>query len=70
MGKNRSSMNRRGEARYDCRAPIKFTMPAGGFEIVRTEDPIAGAQVIRIDWENGTLTGASLSRKDGIALDL
>ncbi|MDH4439155.1 MAG: gamma-glutamyltransferase [Rhizobium sp.] len=39
-----------------------------GFEIVPADDPIGGAQVIRIDWENGTLTGASESRKDGIAL--
>ena len=39
-----------------------------GFEIVPAEDPIGGAQVVRIDWENGTLTGASESRKDGIAL--
>lgn len=39
-----------------------------GFEIIPAEDPIGGAQVIRIDWDNGTLTGASESRKDGIAL--
>ncbi len=39
-----------------------------GFQIIPSEDPIGGAQVIRIDWKNGTLTGASESRKDGIAL--
>ncbi len=39
-----------------------------GFEILLAEDPIGGAQVIRIDWENGTLVGGSESRKDGIAL--
>ncbi|MDQ1184939.1 gamma-glutamyltransferase [Agrobacterium larrymoorei] len=39
-----------------------------GFEIVPAEDPIGGAQAVRIDWENGTLVGASESRKDGIAL--
>ncbi|KXG84871.1 gamma-glutamyltransferase [Agrobacterium bohemicum] len=43
-------------------------LQARGFEIVPTEDPIGGAQVIRIDWENGTLSGASESRKDGVAL--
>ena len=43
-------------------------LQARGFEIVPTEDPIGGAQAIRIDWENGTLSGASESRKDGIAL--
>ncbi|MGM4985973.1 MULTISPECIES: gamma-glutamyltransferase [Rhizobium] len=45
-------------------------LQARGFEIVPTEDPIGGAQVIRIDWENGTLTGGSESRKDGVALGL
>ncbi len=39
-----------------------------GFEFVPAEDPIGGAQIIRIDWENNTLSGASESRKDGIAL--
>ncbi len=58
------------------RVEAEHTMPAEtvaeltrrGFEIVPADDPIGGAQVIRIDWENGTLTGASESRKDGIAL--
>ncbi|PYB71711.1 gamma-glutamyltransferase [Rhizobium wuzhouense] len=60
----------------DPRVEVEHTLPPEtvaeltrrGFEIVAAEDPIGGAQVIRIDWENGTLTGASESRKDGIAL--
>ena len=32
--------------------------------------PRGGAQVVRIDWENGTLTGPSESRKDRIALGI
>jgi gamma-glutamyltranspeptidase/glutathione hydrolase len=39
-----------------------------GFEIVPPEKPIGGSQAIWIDWENGTLIGASDSRKDGCAL--
>jgi gamma-glutamyltranspeptidase/glutathione hydrolase len=41
-----------------------------GFVIAAAEDPIGGAQAIRIEWDNGTLTGGSESRKDGIALGL
>lgn len=57
---------------------VEETLPADvaaglerrGFTLVPAEDPIGGAQAIRIDWENGTLTGGSEPRKDGIALGL
>lgn len=58
------------------RVEVEHTVPAEtnaelrrrGFDVVPSEDPIGGAQAVMIDWENGTLAGASESRKDGIAL--
>ncbi|MFN3318758.1 MAG: gamma-glutamyltransferase [Allorhizobium sp.] len=56
------------EAEHTVSSETVAELTRRGFEIVPAEDPIGGAQVVRIDWENGTLTGASESRKDGIAL--
>ena len=56
------------EAEHTVSAETVAELTRRGFEIVPAEDPIGGAQVVRIDWENGTLTGASESRKDGVAL--
>lgn len=39
-----------------------------GFKLVPPSQAIGGAQAIRIDWEQGVLTGASDPRKDGAAL--
>ena len=39
-----------------------------GFTVKAPNWAIGGAQAIAIDWENGTLTGASDHRKDGCAL--
>jgi gamma-glutamyltranspeptidase/glutathione hydrolase len=41
-----------------------------GFDIVPSGRPIGGAQAIRLNDQNGTLTGASDPRKDGCALGL
>lgn len=60
--------NPRVEAEHTVPVEIQAELIRRGFEIVPAEDPIGGAQVVYIDWENGTLTGASESRKDGIAL--
>lgn len=60
--------NPRVEAEHTVPAETLAELARRGFEIVPAEDPIGGAQVVRIDWENRTLTGASESRKDGIAL--
>ncbi len=58
------------EAEHTLPAAAADELRRRGFAIVPAEDPIGGAQAIRIDWENGTLTGGSESRKDGIALGL
>ena len=55
---------------------IESTMPeasvkglqALGHKTQAPSKPIGGAQAIRIDWDKGTLTGASDPRKDGCAL--
>ncbi len=39
-----------------------------GFEVVARPSPIGGGQAVAIDWDNGTLRGASDCRKDGMAL--
>jgi gamma-glutamyltranspeptidase/glutathione hydrolase len=39
-----------------------------GFEVVSRPSPIGGGQAVAIDWQNGTLFGASDCRKDGMAL--
>jgi gamma-glutamyltranspeptidase/glutathione hydrolase len=58
------------EAEHTLPAATAAELERRGFRIVPAEDPIGGAQAIRIDWENGTLTGGSEPRKDGIALGL
>ncbi len=55
---------------------VESTMPADtvkglqamGHKTAAPEKPIGGAQAIRIDWDEGVLTGASEPRKDGQAL--
>ena len=43
-------------------------LKAKGHSLIPASRPIGGAQAISIDWENGTLTGASEPRKDGCAI--
>jgi gamma-glutamyltranspeptidase/glutathione hydrolase len=58
------------EAEHTLPAEVVSELNRRGFEIIPAEDPIGGAQPIRIDWENGTLTAGSEPRKDGCALGL
>ncbi len=58
------------EAEHTLSAEAAAELNRRGFEIIPAEDPIGGAQAIRIDWENGTLTAGSEPRKDGCALGL
>ena len=58
------------EVEHTLSAETAADLVRRGFTLVPAEDPIGGAQAIRIDWENGTLTGGSEPRKDGIALGL
>lgn len=39
-----------------------------GHSVQRSDEPFGGGQAVIIDWEKGTLTGASDHRKDGCAL--
>ncbi|TJX07714.1 MAG: gamma-glutamyltransferase, partial [Mesorhizobium sp.] len=39
-----------------------------GHAITEPHHPLGGGQAVLIDWEKGTLTGASDPRKDGMAL--
>ncbi len=56
------------EAEHTLDHSAKAELERRGFSFVPAPYPIGGAQAIRIDWENGTLTGASEPRKDGMAL--
>lgn len=47
---------------------VRAALTQRGFNLARPNSPIGGAQAIWVDWENGTLTGASDHRKDGCAL--
>lgn len=58
------------EAEHTIDGATKAELERRGFTFSPAGDPIGGAQAIQIDWENGTLIGASESRKDGIALGI
>ena len=47
---------------------VRRGLTALGHRVVETALPLGGAQCVAIDWERGTLSAASDSRKDGLAL--
>jgi gamma-glutamyltranspeptidase/glutathione hydrolase len=58
------------EAEGTLPGPVREALARRGVELVAPNWAIGGAQAIRIDWEAGTLIGASDHRKDGCALGI
>ncbi|TPI38698.1 gamma-glutamyltransferase [Mesorhizobium sp. B3-1-9] len=56
------------EAERSVRAETIGDLRRLGHKVVEPGHPLGGGQVVLIDWEKGTLTGASDPRKDGLAL--
>ena len=48
-------------------APVREALQTLGHQVVVADAPHGGGQGISIDWHNGTLTGGSDPRKDGMA---
>jgi gamma-glutamyltranspeptidase / glutathione hydrolase len=59
-----------GEVEVESGVPAEVVdgLRARGHRVVMAADPIGGGQAIRIDWEEGVLTGASDPRKDGCVI--
>lgn len=58
------------EAEGTLPASVRDELTRRGFELVAPNWAIGGAQAIRIDWDAGSLIGASDHRKDGCALGI
>lgn len=56
------------EAERGVSQAVVDALGAKGHTVQRSDEPFGGGQAVIIDWENGTLTGASDPRKDGCAL--
>ncbi|OWW05062.1 gamma-glutamyltransferase [Rhizobium sp. R72] len=60
--------NGRVEAERGVDASIMADLQERGHVVVTAPKPLGGGQAVLIDWEKGTLTGASDPRKDGCAI--
>jgi gamma-glutamyltranspeptidase/glutathione hydrolase len=58
------------EAESTLPTPVRDELTRRGFQLVAPHWAIGGAQAIRIDWDAGSLIGASDHRKDGCALGI
>ncbi|MEW6634915.1 MAG: gamma-glutamyltransferase, partial [Pseudomonadota bacterium] len=56
------------EAERSVRADAIEGLRRYGHRVVEPDHPLGGGQAVLIDWDKGTLTGASDPRKDGLAL--
>ncbi len=56
------------EAERGINAETRKGLEALGHKVITPDEPLGGGQAILIDWDKGTLTAGSDSRKDGCAL--
>lgn len=56
------------EAERGVQQSVVEGLETKGHKVIRSVKPFGGGQTVLIDWEKGTLTGASDHRKDGCAL--
>lgn len=56
------------EAERGVAASVVEGLQRRGHSVTTTPEPLGGGQTVLIDWEKGTLTGASDPRKDGCAI--
>ena len=68
MRRGCSTMMIRVEAERGVPAEALEGLRQRGHRVAEPHHPLGGGQAVLIDWEKGTLTGASDPRKDGLAL--
>jgi gamma-glutamyltranspeptidase / glutathione hydrolase len=56
------------EAERSVSPAARVGLQRKGHRIIDADEPLGGGQIVMVDWEKGTLTGASDPRKDGCAL--